>query len=125
MDFCFSRWQAWALVPYAKEVGITLDLEKLNSIDIRAFSSPCPSDPSALMKVILYILVVMHWVACGWHLLADLEDADLSWYDVNSRTQDFALLSNAWLEDCNDVSRRGCVFDVADIGHAGLLFDHE
>ncbi|CAN0527472.1 unnamed protein product [Ectocarpus sp. 8 AP-2014] len=21
----------------------------------------------------------MHWVACGWHLLADMEDADLSW----------------------------------------------
>eukprot|EP00752_Nemacystus_decipiens_P002973 g2761.t1 len=32
-----------------------------------------------LVKVVLYILLVMHWVACGWHLLADLEDADLSW----------------------------------------------
>eukprot|EP00903_Cladosiphon_okamuranus_P007630 g7399.t1 len=32
-----------------------------------------------LVKVCLYILLVMHWVACGWHLLADLEDADLSW----------------------------------------------
>lgn len=33
-------------------------------------------------KVVLYILLVMHWVACGWHLLADLEDAELSWYDM-------------------------------------------
>ncbi|CAM9812112.1 unnamed protein product, partial [Ectocarpus fasciculatus] len=32
-----------------------------------------------LVKVVLYILLVMHWVACGWHLLADMEDADLSW----------------------------------------------
>ena len=31
------------------------------------------------VKVILYVLLVMHWVACGWHLLADLEDADQSW----------------------------------------------
>lgn len=30
-------------------------------------------------QVILYILLVMHWVACGWHLLADVEDADMSW----------------------------------------------
>lgn len=35
-------------------------------------------------KVVLYILLVMHWVACGWHLLADLEDAELSWYDTCS-----------------------------------------
>ncbi|CAM9544189.1 unnamed protein product [Pylaiella littoralis] len=32
-----------------------------------------------LVKVVISILLVMHWVACGWHLLADLEDADLSW----------------------------------------------
>lgn len=35
--------------------------------------------PFVVLKVVLYILLVMHWVACGWHLLADLENADMSW----------------------------------------------
>ncbi|CAM9679507.1 unnamed protein product [Chrysoparadoxa australica] len=32
-----------------------------------------------ILRVCLYLFIVLHWVACGWHFLADIEAAESSW----------------------------------------------
>ncbi|CAN0059222.1 unnamed protein product, partial [Phaeothamnion confervicola] len=33
------------------------------------------------LQIALYLFIVLHWVACGWHFISTLEEVDTSWVD--------------------------------------------